>query len=273
LRCAELVTSHIYDYPGEISMTMSAPTHSTERLSESHRQDAATEFDGLMQRNYSRAYSAAYRMMGNATDAEDLTQEAFVRVWAAFDRYDRSRPFEGWLFRILSNLAIDRWRRVAGMPVCSLDAEGNGGRSHAARNGGSPRESRGASLSACLADERPSAMPEQSYLRSETGRRVRRALSALPLDYRKAVVLADVQGYSYEEIARHVGCPVGTIRSRLHRGRQLLRQNILRLQSLEEAPEGASPAQRSDSDSASGGISYPSDRNFNCFALAGSGSL
>jgi RNA polymerase sigma-70 factor (ECF subfamily) len=216
-----------------------------------HHSAAAAEFEQLLQRNYSRAYSAAYRMMGNATDAEDLTQEAFMRVWAAFDRYDRSRPFEGWLFRILSNLAIDRWRRHAGMPVCSLDAEGSSGRS-SSRQGGrgscGSRDGRGAPLSACLADERPSAMPEQSYLRGETGRRVRRALSALPCDYRKAVVLADVQGYSYEEIAQYVGCPVGTIRSRLHRGRQLLRQNILRLQSLEESPEIRDPAQRNEAE-------------------------
>jgi RNA polymerase sigma-70 factor (ECF subfamily) len=198
------------------------------------------EFERLLQRNYNRAYSAAYRMMGNTSDAEDLTQEAFVRVWAAFDRYDRTRPFEGWLFRILSNLAIDRWRRQSGMPVCSLDAEGSGARGGSARQAGKfvGRDGRGAPLSACLADERPSAMPEQSVLRAETGRRVRRALSALPYDYRKAVVLADVQGYSYEEIAQHVGCPVGTIRSRLHRGRQLLRQNILKLQSQEEGNEG-----------------------------------
>ena len=197
--------------------------------------EITAEFEQLMRRSYSRAYSAAYRMMGNATDAEDLTQEAFMRVWAAFDRYDRSRPFEGWLFRILSNLAIDRWRRQSGMPVCSLDAEGTGGRAGGRSAGG--HDGSGAPLLACLADDRPSAMPEQSYLRAENGRRVRRALSALPGDYRKAVVLADVQGYSYEEIAQYVGCPVGTIRSRLHRGRQLLRQNILKLQSAEEALE------------------------------------
>ena len=199
--------------------------------------ETTAEFEQLLRRNYSRAYSAAYRMMGNATDAEDLTQEAFMRVWAAFDRYDRSRPFEGWLFRILSNLAIDRWRRHSGMPVCSLDAEGTGGRARAGGRSAGSHEGNGAPLLACLADDRPSSMPEQSYLRAENGRRVRRALLALPGDYRKAVVLADVQGYSYEEIAQHVGCPVGTIRSRLHRGRQLLRQNILKLQSAEEALE------------------------------------
>jgi RNA polymerase sigma-70 factor (ECF subfamily) len=199
----------------------------------------AVEFEQLLERNYHRAYSAAYRMMGNASDAEDLTQEAFVRVWAAFDRYDRSRPFEGWLFRILSNLAIDRWRRLSGLSICSLDAEGSV-RSAPRRSRpayGSAREGSGTSLLAYLADERPSAMPEQSFLRAETSRRVRRALSALPGDYRKAVVLADVKGYSYEEIAQHVGCPVGTIRSRLHRGRQLLRQNLLQIQSQEETAE------------------------------------
>jgi RNA polymerase sigma-70 factor (ECF subfamily) len=234
---------HLHNiFEGANTMSMSAQDQDTKRcpdkVSVSHL-STEQEFEHLLQCNYSWAYSAAYRMMGNASDAEDLTQEAFVRVWAAFERYDRSRPFEGWLFRILSNLAIDRWRRHSGMPVCSLDAEGTGTRNGAGRPPGRfmGRDGRGAPLSACLADERPSAMPEQSFLRAETGRRVRRALSALPYDYRKAVVLADVQGYSYEEIAQHVGCPVGTIRSRLHRGRQLLRQNILKLQIQEENGE------------------------------------
>jgi len=211
---------------------MIAPTQeTTKRSCEDYRTSSRGEFEALFQRSYHRAYNAAYRIMGNASDAEDLTQEAFVRVWAAFDRYDRSRPFEGWLFRILSNLAIDKWRRLSGVTICSLDAERTGSRSMASRRSLSYRS---APLLACLADDHPSAMPELSYLRSETGLRVRRALSALPGDYRKAVVLADVQGYSYEEIAQYVGCPVGTIRSRLHRGRQLLRQNLLKLQNQEE---------------------------------------
>src|SRR4051812_15986739 len=102
-------------------MTIATPEGSATGL-ETRSVAVTQEFEQLMRRSYSRAYSAAYRMMGNATDAEDLTQEAFMRVWSAFERYDRSRPFEGWLFRILSNLAIDRWRRHSGMPVCSLDA-------------------------------------------------------------------------------------------------------------------------------------------------------
>lgn len=217
-------------------MSLSCETRKNSR-SEEHPHPSA-EFESLLRHYYSRAYSAAYRMMGNASDAEDLTQEAFIRVWAAFDRYDRSRPFEGWLFRILSNLAIDRWRRLADTTVYSLDASASGFRAgglrRSRRRGSSMWDGGGATLLSCLADERPSVLPEQSFLRAENGRRVRRALSALPEDYRRAVVLADVQGYSYEEIAEQVGCPLGTIRSRLHRGRQLLRQNLLTQQRLEE---------------------------------------
>jgi RNA polymerase sigma-70 factor, ECF subfamily len=187
------------------------------------------EFNGLMRRSYSRAYSTAYRLVGNATDAEDLIQEAYVRVWSAFDRYDRSRPFETWLMRILSNLAIDRWRRKNGVTFCSLDAEIN----TPLPMGQTPPRQR-SSLLTYLADDRVSVMPEASSLRAEEGSRVRRALNYLPGDYRMAVVLADVQGWSYEEIAEQAGCPVGTIRSRLHRGRKLLKQTLLRMQRQEE---------------------------------------
>ncbi len=205
----------------------------------------AAEFEQLYAEHYSRAYYTAYRLMGNTTEAEDLTQEAFVRVWTAFDSYDRTRPFEGWLHRILSNLAIDRWRRQSNLSICSLDAQGSGGQSRAARcgSGGTGRSSdrQGASLGACLADERPSVMPEQSFLRLETARRVRQALSQMPDYYRTTVVLADVQGYSYEEIAQEIGCGIGTVRSRLHRGRVLLRENVLKLQYQEEHPHVCDP--------------------------------
>src|SRR5579871_6636748 len=153
-------------------MTMSAREEDAKRHPAEETTSRLTpqeEFERLLQRSYHRAFSAAYRMMGNASDAEDLTQEAFLRVWAAFDRYDRSRPFEGWLFRILSNLAIDRWRRIGNISTCSLDAEmagmGTTGRNRIAA--GSSREGRGTPLIACLADERPSVMPELSFLRAE----------------------------------------------------------------------------------------------------------
>lgn len=200
---------------------------------------AAEEFELLMRRSYSYAYSAAYRMLGNSADAEDLTQEAYVRIWAAFDRYNRHRSFEGWLFRTLYNLAVDRYRRISRVPICSLDGDASPSSGSGARRGASSsNQETGVPLLNYLADDRISVMPEQAYLRTEDGRRIRCALSKLPFDYRRAVVLADIQGYSYEEIARHVGCPVGTIRSRLHRGRQLLRETIGTMRDEESETDG-----------------------------------
>lgn len=218
------------DAEGDLRM-ISQLTQTTETPQSGEKDPTAIEFEGLMRRTYSRAFSAAHRMMGNSSDAEDLTQEAFVRVWSAFDRYDRSRPFEGWLFRILTNLAIDRWRRRANVNICSLDGDAS---PFAGQNSRPNEQGRSTSLLTYLADERPASVPEQAYLRSELGRRVRRALFNLPDDYRNVVLLADVKGFSYEEISERVGCPVGTVRSRLHRGRQLLRHHYLMLVHQEE---------------------------------------
>src|SRR5437016_12779062 len=79
------------------------------------------EFENLFSRSYQRAYNLAYRYTGNESDAEDLTQDAFVRAWGSYHRYDRKRSFEVWLLRILSNLAIDRWRRQSTSRTYSLD--------------------------------------------------------------------------------------------------------------------------------------------------------
>lgn len=189
----------------------------------------AAEFDALRRRAYQFAYRAAFRMMGNTTDAEDVTQETFIRAWKSFDSYNRAHAFEGWLFRILSNLVIDRWRSASRTQICSLDstlsANGSGREGEISGN---------AAFADTLADDNPRAMPEQSLLLSEKNRRVRRVLASLPEGYRKIVVLADVCGYSYEEIAQHHQCSIGTVRSRLHRGRQMLRQNIVQIQQQEE---------------------------------------
>jgi RNA polymerase sigma-70 factor (ECF subfamily) len=206
---------------------INSPAHAAVRPpapEETARTASSALFQQLVALHYRRAYFSAYQLMNNVAEAEDLTQEAFVRAWAAFDTYDRTRPFEGWLFRILSNLAIDRWRRISHVPICSLDAP--------ASSAGSEQGGGRASLAAVLADERPSAQPEQACLRAERATQMRQALKGLPHDYREAVLLADVAGYSYEEIAQRVGCPVGTVRSRLHRGRQLLRKGFLKLESV-----------------------------------------
>lgn len=170
-----------------------------------------TEFEALFHRSYQRAYSLAFRLADTVGDAEDLTQDAYVRAWRSFGTYDRSRSFEAWLLRILSNLAIDRWRRQGPPPVLSLD------RAIEAGGAGSPSES-------MLADHAPG--PEQQCTLNVIGERLQTALGLLPPAYRTATILADIEAQSYEDVAQRMRCPVGTVRSRLHRGRLELRRQL-----------------------------------------------
>jgi RNA polymerase sigma-70 factor (ECF subfamily) len=169
------------------------------------------EFEGLYLRTHRRAFNLAYRMLGNPTEAEDVTQDAYLRAWRHFTLYDRARPFEGWLFRILTNLVVDRRRRKARLPIYSLDQPISG-------------DAEGGPLTLDPPDF--SANPETITLRSVFSEPIEQALADLPADYRLAVLLADVEEKSYQEIADIVGAPIGTIRSRIHRGRLMLRRRL-----------------------------------------------
>jgi RNA polymerase sigma-70 factor, ECF subfamily len=184
-----------------------------ESIGQPHRNRA--EFEALFNRSHQRAYNLAYRLTGNESDAEDLTQDAFVRAWGAFDRYDRRHSFEVWLLRILSNLAIDRWRRQSLVRTHSLD--------QTYRSNGADVQ-----LGALVPDKAPG--PEQQVILRAQGEQIQTALSMLPANYRTAIILTDIEEWSYEEVAQKMHCPVGTVRSRLHRGRQLLRQHLCALQ-------------------------------------------
>jgi len=189
-----------------------------------HAQSDRKEFERLFSRSYQRAYNLAYRYTGNESDAEDLTQDAFVRAWGSYHRYDRRRSFEVWLLRILSNLAIDRWRRQSSVRVYSLDQ-------------GYPSSGMDLKLGAIVPDQ--SAGPEQRCIDRSIGDQIHAALKLLPDAYRTAIILTDIEEWSYEEVARKMHCPVGTVRSRLHRGRQLLRQYLGRMQAEDPAILGA----------------------------------
>ena len=166
-----------------------------------------THFNQLMRENYRKAYSFAYRMAGNREDAEDLTQDAFVRAYRAFHRYDQSRPFDRWLFRIIANLFVDKLRARPKQAPLSLDTPMEG--------------SDGDMLFSEIADSESD--PAKVVLREIVDERIQQALMELPLPFRETVLLTDVEGLSYEEAAAILGCAVGTIRSRLHRARMIMR--------------------------------------------------
>jgi len=172
-------------------------------------EDDRVEFERLVTRYGRRVYAIAYRMTGNEADARDLVQETFVRVWRAWRRVDPEAQLEGWLYRIVSNLYIDLLRRRRGARVLSLDE---------------PMATPGGDLLRERAD--PSADVERLVFDVTLDRRIQDALLALPTDLRMVVVLSDVEGHAYEEIARMIRVPIGTVKSRLHRARRALRARL-----------------------------------------------
>lgn len=170
-----------------------------------------SRFEALVREHQRKAYAFAYRMAGNREDAEDITQEAFIRAYRAFDRYDGSRPFDRWLFRIIANLFVDRLRARPRQAPLSLDApmEGNDGDN----------------LFSEIPDE--DADPSRVVMRDIMDERLQQALNRLPPEFRRTVLLTDVEGMSYDEAAELLGCAVGTIRSRLHRARVIMRDYLL----------------------------------------------
>ena len=172
---------------------------------------AHSEFEALVARTKRQAYNMAYRMTGSREDAEDLTQEAYLRAYRSFAKYDRSLPFENWFFRILSNLFVDCLRRKPRQAPLSL-------------NQPMPNASGEDDFLIEVPDEESN--PEARILRSVMDERLQKALAGLTKEFRTAVLLCDVDGMSYEEIARNMGTSIGTVRSRIHRGRVMLRKRL-----------------------------------------------
>ncbi len=193
----------------EAISTLSA--NQSDRLAGGVDASPRSEFDRLVRRYHKQAYNIAYRMTGNHADAEDLTQDAFVRAFRFFGNYRRDWPFDNWLFKIMSNLFVDDLRRKPKAKSQSLDQP---------VETGSNRED----LYLEIPDN--GSNPERLILSQELDEHIQRALNCLPKDFRLTVILADIEGMSYEEISETMHCSLGTVRSRLHRGRKLLRSKI-----------------------------------------------
>ncbi|CAN5393710.1 RNA polymerase sigma factor SigE [soil metagenome] len=161
----------------------------------------APSWDEIVRTHADRVYRLAYRLSGNRSDAEDLTQETFVRVFRSLADYTPG-TFEGWLHRITTNLFLDMVRRRQKIRFDALSDD-------------APER---------LASDEPG--PERAFEQNNLDPEIQRALGALPADFRAAVVLCDLEGLTYEEIALTLGIKVGTVRSRIHRGRVLLREAL-----------------------------------------------
>ena len=174
------------------------PANSGQDGGETEAQWVAPSWDEIVRAHSTRVYRLAYRLTGNQHDAEDLTQEVFVRVFRSLATYTPG-TFEGWLHRITTNLFLDGARRRQRLRFEGLGDE--------------------------IAQRIPSSdrSPAQAWDDNHFDGDIQAALQSLAPDYRAAVVLCDIEGFSYEEIAATMGVKLGTVRSRIHRGRAQLR--------------------------------------------------
>lgn len=174
-------------------------------LGPADRGDPVTEapptWDEVVRTYGPRVYRLAYRLTGNPYDADDLTQETFVRVFRALESYTPG-TFEGWLHRITTNLFLDQVRRRKRIRFDALPEDA------ADRIAGAE------------------ATPADHHADRTFDDDVQAALDALPPDFRAAVVLCDIEGLTYEEVAETLGIKLGTVRSRIHRGRAQLREAL-----------------------------------------------
>lgn len=154
-------------------------------------------------------HNYALRMTSDSDDANDLVQETFMKAYRFWDKYEKGTNIRAWLFRIMKNSFINRYRKESREPE-TVDYDDVQNFYHTVRYQSStnPNDLREQIFAGLMEDD------------------VARAMESLPEDFRTVIILCDIEGLSYEEIAEFVDCPVGTVRSRLHRGRKMLRGKL-----------------------------------------------
>jgi RNA polymerase sigma-70 factor (ECF subfamily) len=186
----------------------------------------SARFEAEVSGTLDRLYGAALRLTKNAVDAEDLVAEAVAKAWAARESLEDSAQFQGWIFRILTNTFFDERRKREMVSLDECDGEGD-------------------EFSLFERLHQPFLLwwsnPEREFLRKVLREDLTRAIDALPEVFRVAVVLSELEGFSYQEIADMLGIPIGTVRSRLARGRSLLQRAVWQYADVDSA---AAPGSR-----------------------------
>jgi RNA polymerase sigma-70 factor, ECF subfamily len=189
--------------------------HTDESIVEQFRQTKdATQFKSLVRRYQNRVYNAAFRILGSKDEAEEVTQDTFLRVHQGLDRFREQASFSSWIFRITHNLCVDLVRakqRKTGLKVVSFDPQSTQ----------SEEEGFDSNSVSQIAD--PMLSPAQLADAVEQQEVIQKFLMELPESQRTAIVLHDIEGFQYQEIAEILGTSVGTVRSRIYYGRMKLR--------------------------------------------------
>jgi len=165
-------------------------------------------WEQIVRQNWRKVFNVAYKFVGKHDEAEDLTQDIFLKIFKALKSFDRRANFQTWIISISRNLCIDHYRSVRKeRQTIARDVDSN-------------------DLQPATSDRGPYAQAEHQDLRAQ----LRQALETLPITLRTAVVLRDLQELSYQEIADRLGLPEGTVKSRINRGRIELAHQLRRLQ-------------------------------------------
>ncbi|KOS66861.1 RNA polymerase sigma factor SigW [Lysinibacillus contaminans] len=155
-----------------------------------------------------KLYQVCYRMLSNKQEAEDIAQEAFVRAYMNLHTFDQKRKFSTWLYRIATNLCIDRIRKKK--PDYYLDAEVTG--------------TEGLDMYSQIAAK--DQLPEETLVQMELQERIQYEIGRLPDKYRSVIVLKYIEELSLQEISEILDMPLGTVKTRIHRGREALRKQL-----------------------------------------------
>lgn len=174
-------------------------------------------FEELILKHEKIVYNLALRMMNYSEDAKDISQEVFLKAYRSLSNFDERSAFSTWLYRITHNTCIDEMRKRKGKQSFSLEEE---------------LENEEGSMQRQIADEGDT--PEESLLRAEQRNEILQALDNLSEEHKAAIVLRDVKGLSYEEIAEILEVTLGTVKSRISRGRNQLKNEILKIREQNE---------------------------------------